>query len=63
MPTFNDHGKEAYGRHCWKKEENADYAGNRRLLLLPQCFLPYKKIHHLSQNEIVVCKRFQFGQG
>ena len=43
------------------KGENAS---NQHFLLFPQYFLPYQdRDHHLLNNEIVICKCFQFGQG
>ena len=44
---------------------NGENAGNQHFLRLPTMFLYSikKKLHHLSHNEIVVCKCCQFGQG
>ena len=38
IPGFNDCEKEAFEKHCGKKEN----AGNQYFLLLQQCFLLYQ---------------------
>ena len=57
MSTFNDPGKEAILKHCWKRKNT----GNQHFLLFLQCFIPNeRKSHHFSHNEIVICKYFKF---
>ena len=45
--------------------EKGETHGNRHFLLIQQYVFHHvrKKLHHMSQIEIVVCKFFQFGQG